>query len=52
MAEKTLAILLKLKDDASAGMKKVNEQLQRQQKEAEKTKKAWEAMQNKGGNAE
>src|SRR5574343_1704462 len=45
MADKTLSILLKLRDDASAGMKKVNEQLQRQQKEAEKTKKVWEGMQ-------
>jgi hypothetical protein len=48
MADKTLSILLKLRDDASAGMKKVNEQLQRQQKEAEKTKKVWEGMQKIG----
>ena len=48
MAEKTLAVILRLRDEASAGMKKVSEQLQRQQKEAEKTKKAWEGMQKIG----
>lgn len=45
---KELSVILKLKDSASEGMKKISGELQRQQKEAEKTKKAWESMQKIG----
>lgn len=44
VAETQLAILIRLKDEASAGLQKFNTQLKANQKELEKTKLAWGAI--------
>lgn len=44
MAEKELSVLLRLKDQMTNGLQRANEELRQQQKEADKTKLAWDAL--------